>query len=106
LQKSENLRRGAFILLRKRDVRPILRRINHPGAALAQLVEHRIRNAGVACSSHASGTISSSAMAEVRIDGYRGRAAGQAHYEIIVRHLSEGGSVPKSVKHDFHSRKK
>jgi hypothetical protein len=28
-------------------------------AALAQLVEHRIRNAGVACSSHASGTISS-----------------------------------------------
>lgn len=25
-------------------------------AALAQLVEHRIRNAGVACSSHASGT--------------------------------------------------
>ena len=27
-------------------------------AALAQLVEHRIRNAGVACSSHASGTIS------------------------------------------------
>ena len=26
-------------------------------AALAQLVEHRIRNAGVACSSHASGTI-------------------------------------------------
>lgn len=27
------------------------------GAALAQPVEHRIRNAGVACSSHASGTI-------------------------------------------------
>jgi hypothetical protein len=26
-------------------------------AALAQLVEHRIRNAGVACSSHAGGTI-------------------------------------------------
>ncbi|SRR5690606_23986406 len=29
------------------------------GAALAQPVEHRIRNAGVACSSHASGTIPS-----------------------------------------------
>ena len=29
-------------------------------AALAQPVEHRIRNAGVACSSHASGTISRS----------------------------------------------
>jgi hypothetical protein len=27
-------------------------------AALAQPVEHRIRNAGVACSSHAGGTIS------------------------------------------------
>ena len=27
-------------------------------AALAQLVEHRIRNAGVRCSSHLSGTIS------------------------------------------------
>ena len=27
------------------------------GAALAQLVEHRIRNAGVRCSSHLSGTI-------------------------------------------------
>jgi hypothetical protein len=26
-------------------------------AALAQPVEHRIRNAGVACSSHAGGTI-------------------------------------------------
>ena len=29
---------------------------NRNEAALAQLVEHRIRNAGVACSSHASGT--------------------------------------------------
>jgi hypothetical protein len=28
-----------------------------PVAALAQLVEHRIRNAGVRCSSHLSGTI-------------------------------------------------
>jgi hypothetical protein len=33
----------------------------HPcRAALAQPVEHRIRNAGVACSSHASGTIAPS----------------------------------------------
>ena len=31
-------------------------------AALAQLVEHRIRNAGVACSSHAGGTTSKYAL--------------------------------------------
>ena len=31
--------------------------MNLPGAALAQPVEHRIRNAEVTCSSHVSGTI-------------------------------------------------
>ncbi len=34
-------------------------------AALAQLVEHRIRNAGVGCSSHPSGTISFNDLAVV-----------------------------------------
>ena len=33
-----------------------------PNAALAQLVEHRIRNAGVTCSSHVSGTIHSNTL--------------------------------------------
>ena len=33
-------------------------RMNRAVAALAQLVEHSFRKAGVACSSHASGTIS------------------------------------------------
>jgi hypothetical protein len=33
-------------------------------AALAQLVEHRIRNAGVGCSSHPGGTISFKDLAE------------------------------------------
>jgi hypothetical protein len=32
-------------------------RIQRAKAAIAQLVEHRIRNAGVRCSSHLSGTI-------------------------------------------------
>ena len=36
---------------------PYIGKAPHTGAALAQLVEHRIRNAGVACSSHAGGTI-------------------------------------------------
>jgi hypothetical protein len=34
-----------------------VRSFRPPEAALAQSVEHRIRNAGVACSSHAGGTI-------------------------------------------------
>ena len=40
-----------------RDLAVIRPRRKENEAALAQLVEHRIRNAGVACSSHAGGTI-------------------------------------------------
>ena len=44
-------------------------------AALAQPVEHRIRNAGVACSSHAGGTIlPDTSKAEAR-HHFRGAAA-------------------------------
>ena len=38
-----------------------------PNAALAQLVEHRIRNARVTCSSHVSGTITPSASIHFRL---------------------------------------
>jgi hypothetical protein len=39
-----------------------------PSAALAQLVEHVIRNDGVRCSSHLSGTISSFASVRQKLD--------------------------------------
>ena len=60
---------GAFSLCQPNVVAPVARtalgkppclRVNtrsRSGAALAQLVEHRIRNAGVRCSSHLGGTI-------------------------------------------------
>ena len=42
-----------------------------PSAALAQLVEHIIRNDGVTCSSHVSGTITPSASIHFRLKKWR-----------------------------------
>ena len=48
--------RNAPDALMFRAIGRISRKSRRQGAALAQLVEHRIRNAGVGCSSHPGGT--------------------------------------------------
>ena len=59
---------------------------NRPAvAALAQLVEHRIRNAGVTCSSHVSGTIYPFANSRERLKNPQKSAKNSAGFTVSVR---------------------